>query len=148
MQLLTDILLVCARLVNNQKEAYQFQFNTIFPASSSQKEVCSARACPTCLHKHTQKLSRAAPKPLNTFCDPMAQVFDGVARSLVLQSLDGINGTIFAYGQTGSGKTFTITGGPQRYADRGIIPRAISLIFSSVAERKDTQYTVRRSIWC
>ncbi|CAF5145532.1 unnamed protein product, partial [Rotaria socialis] len=36
----------------------------------------------------------------------------------------GYNGTIFAYGQTGSGKTFTITGGPERYADRGIIPRS------------------------
>lgn len=66
----------------------------------------------------------------------------------MLQSLDGINGTVFAYGQTGSGKTFTITGGPQRYADRGIIPRAISLIFSSIAERKDTQYTVMAySFW-
>ena len=72
----------------------------------------------------------------------LTQVFNGAARNLVLQSLDGINGTVFAYGQTGSGKTFTITGGPQHYSDRGIIPRAISLIFSSIAERKDTQYTV------
>jgi len=31
--------------------------------------------------------------------------------------------------QTGSGKTFTITGGAERYADRGIIPRALSYIF-------------------
>ncbi len=72
----------------------------------------------------------------------IAQVFDGVARDLVLQSLDGINGTIFAYGQTGSGKTFTITGGPERYADRGIIPRAIDLMFHSIAERADTKFKV------
>ena len=31
--------------------------------------------------------------------------------------------------QTGSGKTFTITGGPERYSDRGIIPRSLSYIF-------------------
>ena len=43
---------------------------------------------------------------------------------------DGFNGTIFAYGQTGSGKTFTITGGTEKYNDRGIIPRTISYIFS------------------
>ena len=43
--------------------------------------------------------------------------------------LKGINGTIFAYGQTGSGKTFTITGGAERYEDRGLIPRTIAHIF-------------------
>jgi len=31
--------------------------------------------------------------------------------------------------QTGSGKTFTITGGAERYIDRGIIPRALSYVF-------------------
>ncbi len=31
--------------------------------------------------------------------------------------------------QTGSGKTFTITGGPERYTDRGIIPRSLSYVF-------------------
>lgn len=30
------------------------------------------------------------------------------------------------------GKTFTITGGPERYADRGVIPRAISMLFQSL----------------
>jgi hypothetical protein len=39
-----------------------------------------------------------------------AQVFERVARNVVLSSLEGYNATIFAYGQTGSGKTFTITG--------------------------------------
>lgn len=45
-------------------------------------------------------------------------------------ALSGYNATIFAYGQTGSGKTFTITGGPERYEDRGIIPRAMSYLYS------------------
>ncbi len=45
-------------------------------------------------------------------------------------ALEGYNATIFAYGQTGSGKTFTITGGGERYQDRGIIPRVLSYLFS------------------
>lgn len=49
-------------------------------------------------------------------------------------ALDGYNATIFAYGQTGSGKTFTITGGVEKYADRGIIPRTISYIFGTFNE--------------
>lgn len=47
-------------------------------------------------------------------------------------ALAGYNGTIFAYGQTGSGKTFTITGGAERYSDRGIIPRTLSYIFQQL----------------
>ncbi len=43
----------------------------------------------------------------------------------------------------GSGKTFTVTGGPERYADRGLIPRAISLVFSHIAGRADASFTVR-----
>ena len=31
--------------------------------------------------------------------------------------------------KTGSGKTFTITGGAERYIDRGIIPRTLSYMF-------------------
>lgn len=33
------------------------------------------------------------------------------------------------YFQTGSGKTFTITGGAEKYVDRGLIPRSLSYIF-------------------
>lgn len=43
----------------------------------------------------------------------------------------------------GSGKTFTVTGGPERYADRGLTPRAISLVFGQVASRCDCSYSVR-----
>ena len=42
--------------------------------------------------------------------------------------------------QTGSGKTFTITGGAERYQDRGIIPRALSAIFSAFKDATDAQY--------
>ena len=70
------------------------------------------------------------------------EVFDGVAKKVVLGALQGVNGTIFAYGQTGSGKTFTITGGAERYVDRGIIPRSISLIYQELEKRTDQQVSV------
>ena len=63
------------------------------------------------------------------------EVFDRVAAKPTLGALDGLNGTVFAYGQTGSGKTFTITGGTERYVDRGIVPRAVTKLFSEIARR-------------
>ncbi|GFN76465.1 kinesin-like protein [Plakobranchus ocellatus] len=59
------------------------------------------------------------------------EVFEAVARPVIDNVVQGYNGTIFAYGQTGSGKTFTITGGAERYMDRGIIPRSLSYIFET-----------------
>ena len=70
------------------------------------------------------------------------QVFERVASDVVMGALDGVNGTVFAYGQTSSGKTYTITGGAARYADRGIIPRAISLIYAELLRRSDYTYSV------
>lgn len=69
-------------------------------------------------------------------------MFDGLAKDLLLGALEGINATVFAYGQTGSGKTFTITGGPERYSDRGLIPRSISFLFQSIAQRPTSLYQV------
>lgn len=39
------------------------------------------------------------------------------------------------------GKTFTITGGPERYADRGIIPRAISMLFNSLQNNSNISFS-------
>jgi len=61
-------------------------------------------------------------------------VFRTIGVPAVRNVLQGFNSTLFAYGQTGSGKTFTITGGPERYSDRGIIPRAISMLFAGFQE--------------
>ena len=58
-------------------------------------------------------------------------VFRTVGAPAVKNVLQGFNSTVFAYGQTGSGKTYSITGGPERYSDRGIIPRAISMLFAA-----------------
>jgi len=70
----------------------------------------------------------------NGILDPSSKqddIFRKIGAPAVRNVLEGWNSTVFAYGQTGSGKTFTITGGPERYADRGIIPRAISMLFAS-----------------
>jgi kinesin family protein 6/9 len=70
-------------------------------------------------------------------------VFQTVGIPITKNVLDGYNSTIFAYGQTGSGKTFTITGGPDRYEDRGIIPRVISNLFQTMndASQKGVTYS-------
>ena len=62
---------------------------------------------------------------------------------MVESALQGFNGTVFAYGSTGSGKTFTITGGMQRYEDRGLVPRAISHAFHCMAAHPDHAYQVQ-----
>ena len=72
-------------------------------------------------------------------------VFEKIAKDVVESCFEGYNGTIFAYGQTSSGKTFTITGGAERYADRGIIPRALSYIFGAINKNTTHQYSVNVS---
>lgn len=68
-----------------------------------------------------------------------------MALPVLRSTLDGYNSTVFAFGQTGSGKTFTITGGAERYADRGLIPRALSALFAEAAKRSDHTYAVHVS---
>ncbi|XP_037342746.2 kinesin-like protein KIF6 isoform X1 [Pungitius pungitius] len=62
------------------------------------------------------------------------EIFTDIAKPVADSVLAGYNGTIFAYGQTGSGKTFTITGGAERYGDRGIIPRTLSYLFQRFSQ--------------
>ncbi|KAM4042914.1 kinesin-like protein KIF6 isoform 1-T1 [Anomaloglossus baeobatrachus] len=72
-------------------------------------------------------------------------IFERIAKPVAESVLSGYNGTIFAYGQTGSGKTFTITGGAERYSDRGIIPRTLSYIFEELQKDGAKVYTVHIS---
>ena len=64
----------------------------------------------------------------------------------VKATVRGYNTTIFAYGSTGSGKSYTMTG---NHAAPGIIPRAISEIFSIIettaAQEQDVFFYVRLS---
>ncbi|XP_074254101.1 kinesin-like protein KIF6 isoform X3 [Saimiri boliviensis] len=72
-------------------------------------------------------------------------IFENIAKPVAESFLAGYNGTIFAYGQTGSGKTFTITGGAERYSDRGIIPRTLSYIFEQLQKDSSKIYTTHIS---
>jgi len=73
------------------------------------------------------------------------QLFENCAADVVRSVMDGYNGTIMAYGQTGAGKTHTMTGGHVGFADRGVVPRAISLIYSEAAARPENNITIRLS---
>ncbi|XP_037002076.2 kinesin-like protein KIF6 [Artibeus jamaicensis] len=72
-------------------------------------------------------------------------IFENIAKPVAESVLAGYNGTVFAYGQTGSGKTFTITGGAERYRDRGIIPRTLSYIFEQLQKDGSKIYTTHIS---
>ena len=65
------------------------------------------------------------------------QIFENLAKEVIDSALNGYNGTIFAYGQTGSGKTYTMTGTPERYVDRGIIPRTVSYLYKYAANNSE-----------
>uniref|UniRef100_A0A3P8UDZ2 Kinesin family member 6 n=1 Tax=Cynoglossus semilaevis TaxID=244447 RepID=A0A3P8UDZ2_CYNSE len=73
------------------------------------------------------------------------EIFQNIAKPVADSVLAGYNGTIFAYGQTGSGKTFTITGGAERYSDRGIIPRTLSYLFDCFSQDSSMIYTTNIS---
>ncbi|KAJ8401237.1 hypothetical protein AAFF_G00388190 [Aldrovandia affinis] len=72
-------------------------------------------------------------------------IFESIAKPVADNVLGGYNGTIFAYGQTGSGKTFTITGGAERYSDRGIIPRTLSYLYQHFSEDSSNVYSTHIS---
>ncbi|XP_053488387.1 kinesin-like protein KIF6 isoform X2 [Ictalurus furcatus] len=73
------------------------------------------------------------------------EIFEAIAKPVADTVLAGYNGTIFAYGQTGSGKTFTITGGAERYSDRGIIPRTLSYLYQHFSQDCSMVYTTHIS---
>ncbi|XP_074517085.1 kinesin-like protein KIF6 isoform X3 [Sebastes fasciatus] len=73
------------------------------------------------------------------------EIFENIAKPVADGVLAGYNGTIFAYGQTGSGKTFTITGGAERYSDRGIVPRTLSYLYERFSQDSSMVYTTHVS---
>jgi hypothetical protein len=58
------------------------------------------------------------------------KVYADLGQPIVLQALDGFNGTIFAYGQTGSGKSFSMMGDAE---SKGIIPQLNEDLFEKLA---------------
>ncbi|XXQ34894.1 Kinesin-like protein [Plasmodiophora brassicae] len=64
---------------------------------------------------------------------------------LCTSAIDGYKVVVFAYGQTGSGKTYTMEGPPasMQTDERGMIPRAISQIFSRAAQLAERHWTYK-----
>ena len=84
---------------------------------------------PDYIMSEIRKAGYSAPTPIQA---------QGWSLALTGQDMVGI-------AQTGSGKTFTITGGAERYADRGIIPRTLSYIFQHIREHTTHKFKVNIS---
>lgn len=67
-----------------------------------------------------------------------SSVYETVSRKLVLDFINGYNGTIIAYGQTSSGKTHTMFGDMESdmIQKHGVIPRICSEVLTAINGRK------------
>ncbi|KAI8831442.1 hypothetical protein BJ741DRAFT_580668 [Chytriomyces cf. hyalinus JEL632] len=81
-------------------------------------------------------------------CDStQSGVYEGCVKILVQRFVAGFNATVLAYGQTGSGKTWTMGTGLEASStfmndSVGIVPRAISDMFSLLAEKENTRFSL------
>lgn len=74
--------------------------------------------------------------------DKNGRVYDCSAKRLVRRVMEGYQGTVFAYGMTGTGKTFSMQG---TASSPGIIPLAITDIFSFIRETPEREFLLRVS---
>ncbi|KAL6481452.1 hypothetical protein MHYP_G00095320 [Metynnis hypsauchen] len=70
------------------------------------------------------------------------QLYQDIAKPLVVSTVEGYNGTIFAYGQTSSGKTFTMMGSDHT---PGVIPLAMSDVFQTIKNCPKKEFLLRVS---
>ncbi|XP_056320072.1 centromere-associated protein E isoform X4 [Danio aesculapii] len=71
-----------------------------------------------------------------------AQLYQDIAKPLVVSAVEGYNGTIFAYGQTSSGKTFTMMGSEH---NPGVIPLAMADVFKTIKSFPKKEFLLRVS---
>ncbi|XDV14395.1 hypothetical protein PO909_014659, partial [Leuciscus waleckii] len=71
-----------------------------------------------------------------------AQLYQDIAKPLVVSAVEGYNGTIFAYGQTSSGKTFSMMGSDH---NPGVIPLAMADIFKTIKNFPKKEFLLRVS---
>ncbi|KAG5196880.1 hypothetical protein JEQ12_010334 [Ovis aries] len=137
--------------VNNKRESYRFKFQRIFDQDAKQETIFENIAKPVAESLFVLDLDTEPENKPDSIFVLRFKLVDFVVEVCWWQShpqlgvLAGYNGTIFAYGQTGSGKTFTITGGAERYSDRGIIPRTLSYIFEQLQKDSSKMYTTHIS---
>ncbi|XP_047439453.1 LOW QUALITY PROTEIN: centromere-associated protein E-like [Mugil cephalus] len=70
------------------------------------------------------------------------QLYQDIAKPLVVSTVEGYNGTIFAYGQTSSGKTFTMMGSNHV---PGVIPLAVEDVFQTIKNFPKKEFLLRVS---
>uniref|UniRef100_A0AAZ3SGC4 Centromere-associated protein E n=1 Tax=Oncorhynchus tshawytscha TaxID=74940 RepID=A0AAZ3SGC4_ONCTS len=70
------------------------------------------------------------------------QLYQELAKPLVVSTVEGYNGTIFAYGQTSSGKTFTMMGSS---LTPGVIPLAMEDVFHTIKNCPKKEFLLRVS---
>ncbi|XP_031686000.1 centromere-associated protein E isoform X8 [Oncorhynchus kisutch] len=70
------------------------------------------------------------------------QLYQELAKPLVVSAVEGYNGTIFAYGQTSSGKTFTMMGSS---LTPGVIPLAMEDVFHTIKNCPKKEFLLRVS---
>ncbi|KAG2364519.1 kinesin [Suillus spraguei] len=130
----------------------RFQRIVIHGTSSTSVTVDASSAAPTASGSATAVATpstAAGKKQVFTFDQvhpptvTQHSLFTSTAQPLISRFMEGFNCTILAYGQTSSGKTFTMTG-MDLDADpsdpnngMGIIPRAVSTIFSQARKLKE-----------
>lgn len=68
------------------------------------------------------------------------KLYDKLAKSIVLKTLEGYNGTIMAYGQTSSGKTFNMIGTEEM---PGVIPMAVRDIFKRIFKNRLRKFNLK-----
>ncbi|XP_028262364.1 centromere-associated protein E isoform X2 [Parambassis ranga] len=71
-----------------------------------------------------------------------SQLYQDIAKPLVVSTVEGYNGTIFAYGQTSSGKTFTMMGNEHL---PGVIPLAVEDVFQTIKNCPKKEFLLRVS---
>ncbi|EER18382.1 kinesin heavy chain, putative [Perkinsus marinus ATCC 50983] len=113
-----DVSTCGTRIVVPDSRRTEYNFDFVFPPSSTQEDV----------------FAEVSPVMEALTSNIQAQLADGTTSPLRQQNrMRGgcTNLCIFAYGQTGTGKTHTLEGGTTE-ADRGLIPRALELLFAEV----------------
>lgn len=65
------------------------------------------------------------------FFGSQTDIYERLAKPVLLSSLQGINACLFAYGQTGTGKTHSVMG---IKSDPGVLPRFCQDVFEALSE--------------
>lgn len=74
------------------------------------------------------------------------EVYDAAVRPLITDVSNGLNCAVFAYGQTGAGKTHTMEGAVGHSEERGMIPRAMEDLWSTMGSKGIDRFNVTVSM--